>query len=79
MRSYGFQLAGSNIPKEGSWGDVVFISERVTRSLGVRLAWCKLKGYMARCIQADHAAVFLKSRWPACYHVLRSAYLKIGT
>jgi FkbM family methyltransferase len=79
MRSYGFQMAGSNIPKEGSWGDVVFVSERTARTLGVRLAWCKLKGHLARWVSADHAAVFLKARWPACYRVLRRAYLRVGT
>jgi FkbM family methyltransferase len=79
MRSYGFQMAGSNIPKEGTWGDVVFVREQVARSLGFRFAWCKVKGYMARWIRVDHAAVFLKARWPACYHLLRRAYLRVGT
>ncbi|MCI0351075.1 MAG: hypothetical protein L0Z53_16745, partial [Acidobacteriales bacterium] len=75
----GFVLAGSNMRKNSEWGDVVFISESAIRRIGWRFAVCKLKGYMGFWIPVDQAAVFLKTRWPTCYRILRQAYLKVGT
>jgi hypothetical protein len=79
MRSYGFRMAGSNIPQDGEWGDVVFVSERAITVLGLRFAWCKLKAYLGQWIAADRAAVFLKTRWPAGYRMFRHLYLRVGT
>jgi len=79
MRSYGFVLSGSNIRPASDWGDVVFVSERTIRTLGPRFAMSRVKGYLGFWIPVDHAAVFLKARFPTAYRVLRKAYLKVGT
>jgi len=79
MRSYGFVLCGSNIRRKSDWGDVVFVNERFIKVLGQRFALCRLKGYLGFWIPVDHAAVFLKERFPAGYRLLRKAYLKVGT
>jgi FkbM family methyltransferase len=78
MDARGFDLCGSNIGEDSDWGDVVFVNRAVARSLGTRLSLCKLKGYLGLWIRADHAAVFLKSSWPAGYRFFRRAYLKLG-
>ena len=79
MQSYGFVLCGSNIRSASDWGDAVFVSERTIRTLGPRFGLCKLKGYLGFWVPVDHAAVFLKARFPAAYRLLRKAYLKVGT
>jgi FkbM family methyltransferase len=78
MQSYGFTLAGSNMPSTSEWGDVVFVSEAAIRRMGFRFALCKLKASAAVWLRADHMAVFLKERFPPCYRLLRWAYVKFG-
>jgi FkbM family methyltransferase len=79
MDSLGFALCGSNIRQTAEWGDVVFVNRRVIEALGFRFSLCKLRGYLGVWIPVDHAAVFLKARWPAAYRFLRKLYLKLGT
>lgn len=79
MDGFGFALCGSNIRRTAEWGDVVFVSRHIMESLGFRFLLCKLRGYLGVWVPVDHAAVFLKSHFPAVYRLTRRIYLRVGT
>jgi len=77
LEPLGFVPIGSNIGPGCTWGDVVFFNQRFARQLGILYPICKAKAWLSNLIKVDHAAVFLKGRFPSVYTLLRKIYLKL--
>jgi FkbM family methyltransferase len=77
LQTLGFVPIGSNIGPGSTWGDVVFFNQRFARQLGIHLPICKMKAWLSNLVKVDHAAVFLKQRFPSGYALLRKIYLKL--
>jgi FkbM family methyltransferase len=79
MARYGFKICGSNIRRDDSWGDVVFLNQAAADAIGWRLWLCRIKAKASYRLKADQSASYLKRRFPRLHRLLRRVYLRLAT
>jgi FkbM family methyltransferase len=79
LRQNGLVPIGTNMKAKDTWGDVVFIAERLLREHRGRILLSQAKALAGYWLAADRIAVSLKERFPPAYHWLRKLYLRIAT